>query len=620
MAAPKIIVVGSLNGNLEPAFKKLAALHAKNSFALALLTGDVFAPADSDDADADAALDALLAGTLAVPLPTYFTVGSRALPARIVAKIAAADEEICPNLHFLGRRSVTKTAEGLRIVALGGAPANGGAAAAADADAETSGTEQYLPFHTEEDAKSLKGAHSADILLTPAAWPAGIWGGGSKVALDDAHRGQVAASRPVAELCAALRPRYHLSASPGPFFYEREPFVQAAAGADSKSHAGDVAAVSVTRFIAMAPYGNAAKQKALYAFSLNKTDESVPPGATASPLVAQRDRKRPRNDDSHDTYSRYGHGHQHNQNRHRPRQPPPGPDQCFFCLSNPQTATHMVCSIGDDAYITTAKGPLPLPPSSATTRSSSPPSTSTTTATAITNPSDHLGFPGHFIIIPLPHAPTISALPGGNSSSSGDPSGEAAKARREMARFREALQAMIAARSRRRLGAVTWEISRARNVHLIWQLVAVPAGLVARGLAEAALRVEADRHQYPAFQTRDFASPEEEAGFGDYVRVWLWCDGDGDGDGDGGGNDDQVNDDDDKDKDKERLHGTTLVMPLPDPDMRFDLQFARRALAKLLGLDRRAVWQECQQTEEEETRDAEAFREAFKEWDFTLES
>ncbi|ATY63668.1 Cwf19 C-terminal domain-2 [Cordyceps militaris] len=540
MAAPKIIVMGSLYGNLEPAFKKLAALHAKNAFSLAILTGDVFGPSPSPDT-----ISALLAGTLHPPLPTYFSVGSQPLPERIAAHLAASDDDIAPNLHFLGRRSVTKTTEGLRIVSLGGA--------LLQADAAAPGKEQHLPFHTEQDAHSLKGAHGADILLT-STWPAGIWAGGSKVALDEDCRRQVAASACVAELCAALKPRYHLSASPGDFFYEREPFVQAA---EANS---DV--IPVTRFLSMAPYGNAAKKKALYAFTLNKSDEAVPPGTTASPFLPPRDKKRRLNEGDADgaSYNRYGNHHQHGrQKRHRAsQQPPPGPDQCFFCLSNPRTATHMICSIGEDAYVTTAKGPL------------------------IPSAAD-LALPGHFIIIPLPTPRRCT------------PSAPV-RARLEMARFRDSLQSMLARRSDRNLGVVTWEISRDRNVHLIWQVVAVPAARIVDGLAEAALRVEADRHGYPAFQTRELASLEDEAACGDFVRVWLWCDSDG----------------------SDAIRSKTLVMPL-DRDMRFDLQMPRRALAKLLELENRSVWQDCQQTEAEETKDADAFREAFKEWDFTLE-
>lgn len=547
------VVLGSLNGNLEPALKKLATLHAKNAFALALLTGDVLTP-DTDES----VIDALLNGTYEIPLPTYFTVGTHPLPERIAAKVQA-DEEICPNLHFLGKRSVTKTAEGIRIVTLGGVLDTKLVAGASK--------EQHLPFFTEDDARSLKGANSADILLT-STWPAGIWKG-SKIPLDGAHKSQVVAEQCVADLCAALKPRYHLTSSPGPFFYEREPFIQ---GTDPKA---DV--IPVTRFLSMAPYGNAAKQKAIYAFSLNRSDDAVPPGATVSPLLPAREKKRPHNDDENSSYSRYGShedGSRHGgrrQKRQRQQMPPPGPDQCFFCLSNPNLATHMCCSIGDDAYITTAKGPLPTP-------------------TAF---SQHgVDFPSHFIIVPLPHAPTIGSLSGLADADGG----EAGKTRREMARFRDSLQSMLARKSSGKLGAVTWEISRARNVHLIWQLVALPADLVARGLAEAAFRVEADNLKYPAFASKEFASLEEEAAYGDYFRVWLWS----------------------HDEGEDAVKSKTLVMPL-DKDARFDLQFGRRVVAKLLGLEKRVVWQDCAQTEEEETKDVEAFREAFKEWDFTLE-
>ena len=41
-------------------------------------------------------------------------------------------------------------------------------------------------------------------------------------------------------------------------------------------------------------------------------------------------------------------------------------------------------------------------------------------------------------------------------------------------------------------------------------------------------------------------------------------------------------------------------------------------MAKLMGLEKRLVWQDVAQSEEEETQDVASFREAFREWDFTL--
>ncbi|KAG6016560.1 hypothetical protein E4U43_003523 [Claviceps pusilla] len=544
MAAPKIIVLGSLNGQLEPAFKKLAALHAKNSFSLAILTGDVFTPTTED-----ATVSALLDGSLEVPLPTYFTIGTHSLPPRIAAKIEK-DEEVCHNLQFLGKRSITKTSDGLRIVALGG-----------NLDANVVGglsKEQHLPFHTDDDAKSLKGANSADILLT-SMWPSGVWNG-SKIVLEPSQQASIMSTPAIADLCSTLKPRYHLSASPATFFYEREPFVHPSASEHEPP--------AITRFISLAPYGNEAKAKAMYAFSLNTSDASTPPGVTGSPFHVK---KRPRHEDHHHQgFNRFGHDnndrHGRHNNKRRRASPPPGPDRCYFCLSNPNIASHMCCSIGDEAYVTTAKGPLP---------------TSTTFA------DQGLNFPGHFIIIPLPHAPTMASM-----GSTTDPSSDAVRTHAEMTRFREALQAMISHKSSHKLGAVTWEISRSRNVHLMWQLIALPAHTIQTGIAEAAFRVEAENQKYPAFQTKDLTL-EEQATWGDYFRVWLWAD----------------NGDD-------KIKGTSLVMPLA-PEMRFDLQFGRRVIAKLLGLEKRFYWQDCEQTVEEETLDVAAFRDAFQEWDFT---
>lgn len=540
------IVLGSLNGQFETAFKKLATLHAKNNFSLAILTGDVFSPSSDDES-----INALINGTLEVPLPTYFTLGTHPLPPLIAAKVEA-EEEICENLHFLGKRSVTKTSEGIRIVALGGQLDTNLVAGQSK--------EQHLPFHTEDDAKILKGANSADILLT-SMWPASVWTG-SKVALEPAQQAAVASTPSIAELCAALKPKYHLSASPDAFFYEREPFVYPTEKESDNPF--------VTRFISMAPYGNDAKAKAMYAFTLNKGDASIPPGATSSPFNPKT-KKRVHNDDSYGRFGHHGHddGYHGRRGKRRRKSPPPGPDQCYFCLSNPNLAAHMCCSIGDDAYISTAKGPL-------------------TTATTFADKG--LSFPGNFIIIPLPHAPTAASI--GPVS---DPAGEAVKTYNEMTRFRESIQAMIASKSSGKLGAVTWEISRERNVHLIWQILAVPAELIQKGLAEAAFKVEAENQQCPAFTTKELTL-EQQPAFGDFFRVWLWAD-------DG----------------EDKIKGKSLVMPLPS-DMRFDLQFGRRVLAKLLGLEKRIVWKDCEQTVEEETADVEAFREAFKPWDFTLES
>ena len=419
--------------------------------------------------------------------------------------------------------------------------------------------EQYLPFHTVGDAKALFGANSADILLT-TSWPANIRNG-SKIPIPD---GTVdpPGQQHIANLCATLKPRYHFSSSN--LFYEREPFFH-----NSTPDAPDVR--PLTRFISLAPHGNPTKQKALYAFSIPTTQDAtapLPAGTTRSPFQSiLNDKKRAALDP--DPYSRYG--NHDNSNRYKrgkgrrgERQPPPGPDRCFFCLSNPTLATHLISSIGDDAYLTIAKGPL---------------------TTSETNAASGIDFPAHALIIPLTHSPTLALIPEEDNTKE--------KTFAEMNRFKTALEAMIAKRSGNQLGAVTYEISKGNGVHTHWQFIPMPAGTIRKGLVEAAFRVEAENLKYPSFQVRDPGIGNDE---GDFFRVWIWTP-----------------------LSKEGVEASTKCLTMPfDESVRFSLQFGRTVLAKLLSLEKRIQWRDCSQTEDEEKKDIEAFQAAFKEFDFTL--
>lgn len=150
---------------------------------------------------------------------------------------------------------------------------------------------------------------------------------------------------------------------------------------------------------------------------------------------------------------------------------------------------------------------------------------------------------------------------------------------------------MVAAQSKFQLGAVTWEISRHTNIHLHWQFLPVPIDLLRKGLVEAGFKVEAENRNYPPLQATSLSSALDETS--DFFRVWLWSD-----DGDTG------------------IRSKELVMRL-DEDSRFDLQFGRRVMAKLLGLEGRADWKNVVQPILEETEDVQKFGEIFKPWDFT---
>ncbi|KAI5861679.1 CwfJ C-terminus 1-domain-containing protein-like protein [Durotheca rogersii] len=539
--AAKIIVLGSVNGKLELAFQKLATLQQKQNFSFALITGNLF-DADQDDDT----VSRLLSGGIAVPVSTYFTVGTIPLPDRVVERVEKG-EDVCENLHFLGKRSITKTSDGVRIVTLGGA-----------LDKSTSGqsNEQHIPLHTAEDAKILRGANATDVLLT-TCWPSGVWANSSTNLSSEDHA-SILSTNEIAELCATIRPRYHFSMSSTDFFYEREPFFHPPSSPDSDE-------TPVTRFISLARFGNAAKAKAMYAFNIvpGEPSSSIPTGSTVSPFLSYSNpRKRPAPADGH--FRRYADDHDHQgsgrrMRRRRDRSPPPGPDKCFFCLSNTDVDTHMICSIGEESYVTTAKGPLP---------------------SSNTYASSGLTFPGHQLIIPLPHEATLRAM-----------GADANKTYQEMWRFKESMQAMIATKSDYKLGAVTFEISRQSGIHVHWQFIPVPSELIRKGLVEAGFKVEAENRQFPPFVEGALESAVDEGS--DFFRLWIWSD-----DSDTG------------------IQSKELIMRF-DGSIRFDLQFGRRVVAKLLGLEDRLHWRDVVESIAEETQDVERFKEAFKPWDFT---
>lgn len=542
-------VLSNPNGQLQAAFSKLATLHSKTQFSFAIVVGNLFGTDDHDTA-----VDALLSGKIEVPVTTYFTVGTHALPSRIVEKITK-DEEICDNLHYLNKRSVTKTSEGVRIVTLGGI-----------LDTEIVGgqsKEQHLPYHTADDAKSLRGANSADILLT-SLWPSMVWHG-SRLQLPF-DPSTVATSEAIADLCAGLKPRYHFCPSPDAFVYEREPFFHPLKDPSSDPE--------VTRFISLAPFGNPQKAKAMYAFSLSASQGPLPQGSTVSPFLSRTDRPNKRPAPADEGFSRFSHVDRdnHRPNRRRKfdrgqRLPLPGPDRCFFCLASQNAENQMVCSIGEDTYLATAKGPL---------------------TTASKHAEYGIDCPAHMIIVPQEHVSTISRAAMGQEA--------ADRTFAEMYRFRDALQATVSKKSNYKLGGVTWEINRAANIHAHWQFLPVPADLITKGLVEAAFKVLAEDLKLPGLAVKDFGI-SDEAGPGDYLRVWIWHEDDGE---DGG-----------------KIVNKSLLMRF-DENVRFDLQYPRKVMAKLLGLEERTIWQECAQTTEEETTDTTRFRDSFKDWDFTL--
>lgn len=107
------------------------------------------------------------------------------------------------------------------------------------------------------------------------------------------------------------------------------------------------------------------------------------------------------------------------------------PQDCFFCLSNPNLESHMVVAIGTQSYLAVAKGPMPLP-------------------------QRPLDISGHAIIIPIDHVPTLQPE---------------LEQRQEMDKF---LRSLAEAFLSQKFAMVSFEISRPDNVHIHIQLMPVP--------------------------------------------------------------------------------------------------------------------------------------------------
>ncbi|EPS44081.1 hypothetical protein H072_1956 [Dactylellina haptotyla CBS 200.50] len=537
-----IIIVGNPSGAFPTILSKLSTLHKKNSFSFAVVLGDLFPSPETLSDEENDTLSTLLRGGIEVALPVYFTLGSYPFPPSIQDKIDNNAGEVCENLFFLGKRSTFTTSDGVRIVTLGGR---------LDPTLSGASKESKFPFYSEQDSSTLKGSNYADLLIT-GDWPHGV-SLGSKVSIpSESQEKQKSGNTAVQKLAQSLRPRYHF-VSGGGGFYEREPYKN-----EVREKDGSDTTELVSRFIAVADYGNAAKAKWMYAFKLDLSTPAItiPPNCTVSPYAPIQKRPPPESSSNFfwgDQSNDHHHGHHRNKRsrHHDPRPPPPGPDTCFFCLSNPNIQKHLITSIGSNAYLTTAKGPLTTPLVNA-----------------------EVSFPGHILIIPFEHTPTLQGIQDEETFES---------TVSEMNQYRDALGKMYTSLG---CGMITFEVVRRMGFHPHWQVV--PAGKQyikrVKSTFEELAKEEAALGE---IEEREAEGREE----GDFFRVWIR---------------------------NENGEDESLVMKLHEKT-RFDLQFGRKVLSKVFGLEDRANWKDCAQDFEDEVRDAEAFKQAFKDFDFSLD-
>ncbi|KZT09782.1 nuclear protein [Laetiporus sulphureus 93-53] len=233
------------------------------------------------------------------------------------------------------------------------------------------------------------------------------------------------------------------------------------------------------------------------------------------------------------------------------------PEDCWFCLSNPNLAKHLIVSIGTECYVTLPKGQIV------------PTHTSAAHPNAPAVPGG-----GHVLIVPITHYPTYSSIP----------PDLAPPIVQETEKYKSALHAMYA-----KYGAVpvSFEVGRlsAKGGHAHVQAVPIPNKFTSA--VEEAF-INEGRTQGIEFE----ADPEEalkvcSGGKGSYFRVDL-------------------------------PDGRKMVYLLRD-SVPFSLQFGRRqVLVNLLGMRDRFDWKACAQSERDDKADVEVFKDAFAPFDPSL--
>ncbi|KAG6877730.1 hypothetical protein C0993_004547 [Termitomyces sp. T159_Od127] len=541
----KILAVGSAAGSIKDLFAKIKVIDAKHGkFDLVLCTGDFFGNKDDVSSNEDETSQ-LLAGELEAPIDCYIMQGDYPLPEKVVEKFAKDGGELGKGVFLLSKSGIITTVHGLRIACLGGKYDADVYSAAESAPgflspffssqtlerllsssiAETSNVQSYGSLAAIQSSAS--SSQLIDIFMTNV-WPSAVTQlSGVVLPLPELI------SSGVSELDGLIRhikPRYHFAASGGvpPQFWEREPFVW------------DEAEGRVSRFISLGAFGGAPstgkKPRWFYAFSITPKLGQVPRPANASrnPFTEgiHRPVKRPHQYAESENFI-FGNvqvptkrsriefaellvtlyetvqlemneaiqaGKNQNQvmcvapveGERRGGRPGPvkeiRPEECWFCLSCPNLAKHLIVAIGSECYLTLPKGQI-IP-----TQSSS----------------DNIVVPGggHALIVPITHFPTYTTLPD-------DLAGPIVE---ETEKYKSALQAMYA-----KHGAVgvAFEVGRLRAKGGHAHVQSVPVPLEFKDRVEDAFIQEGRQFGIDFEEDAEAALDSCRGGKGSYFKVDL---------------------------------------------------------------------------------------------------
>mmetsp|Transcript_174966 Transcript_174966/g.425693 ORF Transcript_174966/g.425693 Transcript_174966/m.425693 type:complete len:573 (+) Transcript_174966:8-1726(+) len=213
--ARKVLVCGDARGNLAKLFATVEAQEKKVGPFDALLCVGSFLP---EAGDAEESLSAYLSGQKKAPMECLFID-----PGAVMLQAAPRGRTLGSNIHFLGAYGVREVC-GLRVAFLSG---HYDPEVYDRTDVDFVGGAFTSRAVAELQRRTAPRQRGVDVLLT-CGWPAGLDGllegeAPRPPQLEGAPSWEHSCARPLAELCQAVEPRYHLFGSAG-VFYQRPPF------------------------------------------------------------------------------------------------------------------------------------------------------------------------------------------------------------------------------------------------------------------------------------------------------------------------------------------------------------------------------------------------------------
>ncbi|QLL34306.1 hypothetical protein HG536_0G01650 [Torulaspora globosa] len=372
-----------------------------------------------------------------------------------------------------------------------------------------------------------------DILITKV-WSVAIAG----------KNDSVTGNKMIDEICKKTRPRYHFLFGDTDSFFELEPFAWPESNRTTRS-------INVAAFHS--------KKKWAYAFVIDVrgSDRKLEADQSSS-LIPNPYMDQPGKRSFSDFSSKEDLGSSSK------RKKAVLPSDCHFCFTNPNVEDHMFVSIGNHAYLTTAKGPLSVP-------------------------SGDMDFHGHCLIVPIKHIPKLNM---------GQEEFFESALRKELTSYELSVVKM----NHRKfdMSTVVFEIHSDQTIHFHKQIIPVPKYLIMRFQDALDRQVYLNNERYTTnakmnFQV--FSSSENQ----EYKEII----------GDSKKNFFQFT-----------VYETSQDEPLIylsqfNVNDRLDLQFGRRVVAFLMRLPKRINWSSpvCKQSKEQEIDEVKKFQKGYSAFD-----